>query len=139
MFNNSQRIPDIDRLRGDVQRSNARDVQRLFPDVQARRAANDAGQRPLTTAPPPRILKNLAPSMWGSVDYEAHQIADQTRKIWGIETYDGTKFEYTGVGKPCRLQPMKRYEPFRGFAPPRDGGADSSDDDEVSGGGSDDD
>jgi len=138
MFNNSQRIPDIDRLRGDVQRSNARDVQRLFPDVQARRAANDAGQRPLTTAPPPRILKNLAPSMWGSVDYEAHQIADQTRKIWGIETYDGTKFEYTGVGKPTRLQPMKRYEPFRGFAPPRDGGADSSDDDEVSGGGSED-
>ena len=121
MFNTSQRIPDIDQIRSNIGRSEARDVQRLFPDVQARRAANDAGQRPLTTAPPPRILKHLTPSMWGSFAYGADQIADQTRKIWGIETYDGTKYEYTGVGKPCRLQPMKRYSPFRGFAPPRDG------------------
>lgn len=120
MFNNSQRIPDIDRLRNDIQRGGIRDAQRLFPDVQARRANNEAGHRPLTTRPPPRILKHLTPSMWGSIDYEAHQLADQTRKIWGIEAYDGTKFEYTGVGRPCRLQPMKRYSPFRGFSGPDD-------------------
>lgn len=130
MFNSSQRIPDINQLRGDIGTANVRDVQRLFPDVQARRAAADAGHRPPTTAPPPRIMRNLVPSMWGSIDYEAHQIADQTRKIWGIETYDGTKYEYTGVGRPCRLQPMKRYSPFRGFAPPLD--ASGSDDESSS-------
>lgn len=121
MFNNSQRIPDMNQLRGDIGRTNVRDAQRQFADVQARHAANDAGQRPITTAPPPRIMRNLVPSMWGSIDFEAHQMADQTRKIWGIATYDSTKFEYTGVGRPCRLQPMKRHSPFRGFAPPRDG------------------
>lgn len=129
MFNTSQRIPDSDRIRGDIGRANIPDAQRLFPDVQARRANNAAGHRPLTTAPAPRILKHLMPSMWGSVDYEAHQIADQTCKIWGKPAYDGTKFEYTGVGRPCRLQPMKRYSPFRGFAPPNDGDDDDEDDD----------
>lgn len=68
--------------------------------------------------------------MWTSIDYEAHQLADQTRKIWGIEAYDGTKYEYAGYGRPCRLQPMKRYSPWRGFAPPNDNDGADSDSDE---------
>lgn len=117
----SQRLPSGDQIVEALDRMPAADVFRAFPDAQATYRQNEAAGRPLSKAPPPAILKRLNPKMWDTLDYEAHQVADQTRWMWGKEAYDGTKFEYVGVGKPFNArQPLLRSVAWKHFLPATD-------------------
>jgi hypothetical protein len=94
------------------------DVLRAFPDAHARNAQNKRAGRPINTAAPPRILERLNQGLWHSINFEAQQIADQTRWMWAKEAYDGTKHEFVGVGKPQYApKPLLRSVAFKSFLP----------------------
>lgn len=113
------RLQTVDQVLNDLDRlPQASDVLRAFPDAHARVAQGQRAGRPLNTQAPPRMLQRLNQGLWHSLNFEAQQIADQTRWLWAKEAYDGTKFEYVGVGKPQYApKPLLRSVAFKNFLP----------------------
>lgn len=116
----SQMLPNGDQVVGQLQNDPLiRDVMRNFPEPHAQHLNQRAnGGRHMAVRAPPRILRHLHEGLWDSIDWEAHQVADNTRWMWGKEGYDGTKFQFLGVGKPFHaVPPLIRSVAWKDFRP----------------------
>lgn len=114
----SQVLPNGDQIVRDLGVDPAiRDVLRHFPEAHATHLNNKRGGIPFPKLPPPRIMRTLNPALWDGLDFEAHQVADQTRWMWGKEGFDGTKFQFVGVRPFHAPQPLIRSVAWKDFRP----------------------
>lgn len=72
---------------------------------------------PTGTKEPARALKVLNSQLWKNQDWEAIQLMDDTRFIWGQESFDGTSVEWTCTHVPFTRQPLKRRTLYNSILP----------------------
>lgn len=113
----SQMLPNGDQVVAQLQQDDRiQDVMRHFPEPHANALLQErGGARHVQIKEPPKMLRHLHQGLWHAVDYEAHQVADQTRWMWGKEGFDSTKVQFVGVRPFIRPQPLLRSVAWKDF------------------------